>query len=76
MPVINIATWPVQDEARVRTLIEAVTRAVHETLGAPLDKISVYLTEVPPGRWSDAGVLGTDPEFRDKSRRKSYEDPT
>jgi 4-oxalocrotonate tautomerase len=74
MPVIHIATWPIKDEERARTLVEAVTRVVHETLGTPLYKISVYITEVQPSRWADAGVLGSDPQFRERSRRAGYED--
>lgn len=73
MPVIHIATWPITDENHARALLEDVTRAVHNATGAPLDKISVYVTEVPPSRWADAGVLGTDPEFRRKSRRLAFE---
>lgn len=72
MPVIHIATWPIADQNRARELIEGVTRAVHLATGAPLDKISVYIIEVPPSRWADAGVLGTDPEFGVKSRRLAY----
>lgn len=74
MPVIHIATWPIADENNARALVEGVTRAVHKATGAPLDKISVYVTEVPPSRWADAGVLGTDPEFPRKSRRLAYEE--
>ena len=74
MPVIHIATWPIADEERARALVEDVTRAVHGATGAPLDKISVYITEVAPSRWADAGVLGTDPQFSRKSRRLAYGD--
>lgn len=74
MPVIHIATWPIADENAVRALVTNVTRAVHDATGAPLDKISVYVTEVTPSRWADAGVLGNDPEFRQKSRRLAYEE--
>ncbi len=72
MPFIHISTWPIKDEATVQKLVDGITRTVHDTLGAPLDKISVVITELPPSRWSDAGVLGTDPAFRDKSRRLTY----
>ncbi len=75
MPVIHIATWPIADDSCVRALVEDVTRAVHSATGAPLDKISVYLTEVAPSRWADAGVLGTDPEFGRTSRRLAYGEP-
>lgn len=74
MPVIHIVSWPIQDECVARALIEGVTRVVHDATGAPLDKISVYITEVPPSRWGDAGVLGSAPQFREKSRRLAYED--
>ncbi|MCW7539299.1 tautomerase family protein [Aquabacterium sp. A7-Y] len=74
MPVVQITTWPLKDEGAARALVEGVTRVVHESVGAPLDKISVYITEVPPTRWADAGVLGSDPEFRAKSRRLAYGD--
>lgn len=73
MPVIHIASWPIQDESVALTLIEGVTRVVHDATGAPLDKISVYITEVPPSRWGDAGVQGSAPQFREKSRRLAYE---
>lgn len=74
MPVIHIATWPIKDERVAQALIEGVTRVVHETSHVPLDKVSVYISEVEPSRWGDAGVLGTDPEFQKRSRRLSYED--
>lgn len=73
MPVIHVSTWPLADETRVRAMVEGITRVVHEASGAPLHKIAVFITEVPPSRWADAGVLGSDPGFREKSRRASYE---
>ncbi|MDA0696863.1 MAG: tautomerase family protein [Proteobacteria bacterium] len=74
MPVIHITTWPLKDENQVESLMEDVTHAVHKNIGAPLDKISVILSEVSPSRWADAGVLGTDIAFQTKSRRKTYEE--
>ncbi|MTD28853.1 2-hydroxymuconate tautomerase [Erwinia sorbitola] len=74
MPFVNISTWKMNDEDQVKKMMEAVTLAVHQTSGAPLDKISVIITEINPSRWSDAGVSGNDPQFPTKSRRKSYEE--
>lgn len=74
MPVIHVATWPLKDDSSVRAIVEGITRVVHEATGAPLNKISVYITEVAPARWGDAGVLGCDPQFRERSRRTSYEE--
>ncbi|TYR67700.1 tautomerase, partial [Enterobacter hormaechei] len=48
--------------------------AVHKNTGAPLDKISVVVSEIAPSRWADAGVSGTDKDFPVKSRRKNYEE--
>ncbi|KQN57772.1 tautomerase [Erwinia sp. E602] len=72
MPFVQITTWKMSDESQVKAMVEAVTLAVHTTSGAPLDKISVVISEVEPSRWCDAGVLGSDPEFPVKSRRKGY----
>lgn len=73
MPVIHVATWPLKTEDSVRAMVEGITQVVHEASGAPLNKISVYITEVSPTRWGDAGVLGSDPDFRERSRRTHYE---
>lgn len=74
MPFVQITTWKMSDENQVKAMTEAVTLAVHNTSGAPLDKISVVISELAPSRWSDAGVLGSDPHFPTKSRRKTYEE--
>lgn len=74
MPVVNITTWTIQDEEQIKGLLEDVTYAVQKNTGAPLDKISVFILEVPPSRWADAGVIGNCPEFQEKSRRTSYEE--
>lgn len=74
MPVVQITTWPAKNEDEITALVGSVTRAVHESTGAPLDKISVFVCELQPSRWADAGVLGSDPEFPIKSRRREYGD--
>lgn len=74
MPVIQVTTWKMNNEKSVQCLIEDITRAVHAHCGAPLDKISVIINEVSPSRWADAGVMGNDPAFPQKSRRKTYEE--
>ncbi|WP_413730222.1 tautomerase family protein [Sodalis sp. RH22] len=72
MPFVQITTWKMNDEAKVKNLVDEITRSVHIHCGAPLDKISVVIVELPPSRWSDAGVLGNDPTFPLQSRRKDY----
>ncbi|RCV88368.1 tautomerase family protein [Billgrantia montanilacus] len=76
MPIIHISTFKMADQEKAQSLLEEVTAAMHRVTGVPLDKISAYLTEVEPYRWTDAGVLGSDPTFQTRSRRKSYDEET
>ena len=74
MPFVHITTWPIKDEGKIIRLQEDITFAVHKHTGAPLDKISVVISEIHPSRWADAGGPGNHQDFQDKSRRKNYEE--
>ncbi|WP_120635069.1 tautomerase family protein [Ruegeria sp. EL01] len=74
MPVIQISTFKMEDPQKAAMLLEEVTAAMHRVTGVPLDKISVFLNEVEPSRWADAGVVGSHPDFQTLSRRKTYEE--
>ncbi|WP_166146035.1 tautomerase family protein [Methylosinus sp. RM1] len=74
MPVVQISTWPIKNKVALQTMMEEITRVIHQTSGAPLDKISVFVNEIPPSHWADAGISGSDPDFRERSRRLAYED--
>ncbi|MFA3779746.1 4-oxalocrotonate tautomerase family protein [Yersinia sp. 1652 StPb PI] len=74
MPIIKITAWPFANEKSASLLIADITRVVHTQLGCQLDKITVYIEEVSPARWGDAGIAGNDPDFKEKSRRMRYED--
>ena len=69
MPIISVTTWDGQDDAQAQELLEELTRTVRRVTGAPLDKITVYIQEVPRSRWAEGGVLGSDPKFAELSRR-------
>ena len=69
MPIVSVTNWPCDDTA-AQQLMEELTRTVRRVTGAPLDKITVYVTEVPRNRWSEGGVLGTDTQFPELSRRR------
>jgi 4-oxalocrotonate tautomerase len=71
MPIIKLTMWPVEQDKKTQ-LMQNMTKLFHEETGVPLDKISMYIEEVQPNNWSDAGVVGTDPEFKEKSRRLKY----
>lgn len=70
MPFISVTTWPTLGDEKSRALIEALTHAVHEVAGAPLDKIVVVINEIPQNRWGEGGVLGSNPDFPELSRRR------
>ncbi|CRY56277.1 MULTISPECIES: tautomerase family protein [Yersinia] len=74
MPIIRISAWPFANENSARLLIADITRVVHNQLGCPLDKITVYIEEILPSRWGDAGIAGDNPDFKTKSRRMYYDD--
>ncbi|ROP35828.1 tautomerase family protein [Saccharothrix texasensis] len=68
MPIVSVTTWPGSDD-QTRRLAQEPTKTVREVTGAPMDKITVYVQEVPRERWAEGGVLGTDPDFAAPSRR-------
>lgn len=72
MPIINVTTWKNSEPATKKRLLDGLTRVTHEVTGAPLDKITVFIQEVPQSDWAEAGIPGDDPEFRNKSRRQTY----
>ncbi|RKT55519.1 tautomerase family protein [Saccharothrix australiensis] len=68
MPIVSVTTWPGPDDL-ARRLVEELTGTVHRVTGAPMDKITVYVQEVPRDRWAEGGVLGSNPDFATLSRR-------
>lgn len=69
MPIVSVTTWP-GENGKAQELMEELTRTVARVTGAPLDKITVYINEIPKNRWSEGGALGNDPEFGELSRRQ------
>lgn len=72
MPIINITTWPTPEEVK-KNVMEKITKLLHEETGAPLDKITVFFNEIEKNNWAEGGILGSDPDFREKSRRKTFD---
>lgn len=73
MPIISITTWPTPKETQ-QLMMQEITKVVHKISGAPLDKITVYIQEIIPSSWSEAGASGDSPEFQIKSRRLTYKE--
>jgi 4-oxalocrotonate tautomerase len=52
MPIVHISLVEGRSDEAVKACVKAVARTVHETLGAPLDSIRVYATQVPAAHWA------------------------
>ena len=60
---ISVTTWPNQTNKKCQELIERLTITVHEVTGAPLDKIVVYIQEIPQTRWGERAFLALIRDF-------------
>jgi 4-oxalocrotonate tautomerase len=52
MPIVHISLVEGRSDEAVKACVKAVARTVHETLGAPLETIRVYATQVPGAHWA------------------------
>lgn len=57
MPLVEIHMLEGRDERTRKNLLAAVTRAVHESIGAPLPTIRVWIREFSPKDYMVAGEL-------------------
>ena len=57
MPLIEINMAAGRSDAQKRALLEAVTRAVHESLPTPMATIRVWITEFPGTEYMVAGEI-------------------
>jgi 4-oxalocrotonate tautomerase len=60
MPLIEIHLLEGRTDDQKKALLAAVTEAVHESIGAPLETIRVWIQEMSPRAFMAAGVLAAD----------------
>jgi 4-oxalocrotonate tautomerase len=60
MPLIEIHLLEGRTDDQKKALLGAVTRAVNESIGAPLESIRVWVQEFSPKEYMVAGVLAAD----------------
>jgi 4-oxalocrotonate tautomerase len=60
MPFAQICMIEGRTEAQKRTVIEKVTAALIEAMGAPKENIRVWILDVPKENWGIAGVTAKD----------------
>ena len=52
MPIVHINLIEGRDAERVSRCLKEVARTIHETLGAPMESIRVFASEVPASHWA------------------------
>ncbi|MGB9906496.1 MAG: 2-hydroxymuconate tautomerase [Candidatus Saccharicenans sp.] len=60
MPLVEIHLLEGRTKEQKKALLEAVTKAVQESLQAPLETIRVWIQEMPLDEFMTAGVLASD----------------
>jgi 4-oxalocrotonate tautomerase len=61
MPIVNITLIAGRDQARLASMVSAVTDAIAATLDTPRDTVRIVITEVPPWHYAAGGVLKAAP---------------
>ena len=60
MPLVEIHMLEGRTDDQKKALLSAVTAAVHDSIGAPLETIRVWIREFSPREYMIAGVLAAD----------------
>jgi 4-oxalocrotonate tautomerase len=60
MPFAQIYMLEGRTEEQKRAVIEKVTQALHEAVGAPVESIRVWIHDMPKTNWGIAGVSAKD----------------
>jgi 4-oxalocrotonate tautomerase len=60
VPFAQIYMLEGRTEDQKRAVIEKVTQALHEAVGAPVETIRVWIHDVPKTNWGIAGVSAKD----------------
>ncbi len=60
MPLVEVHLLEGRTDEQKRALLEAVTNAVHTSIGAPLDSIRVWVQEFSRQEYMAGGVLAAD----------------
>jgi len=60
MPLIQVTMIEGRTPEQKRALLAAITTAVHDTIGAPLDSIRAWVSDVPGEQFMTAGTLASD----------------
>lgn len=70
MPILNVDIMNNCSGEQKKRLIYDLTKATHDLLNIPAEKIVVILNEHEKNAWGRAGVTPEDSDFENLSRRK------
>ena len=56
MPLIEVHLLEGRTEEQKKALLTAISKAVHESIGAPVDTIRIWIEEFTPKDYMAAGV--------------------
>jgi 4-oxalocrotonate tautomerase len=56
MPLIEVHMLEGRTEDQKKAMLTAITQAVHESIGAPVDSIRIWIEEFTPKDYMAAGV--------------------
>jgi len=60
MPLIQVTMIEGRTPQQKRAMLAAITQAVNETIGAPLESIKAWVTDVPADQFMAAGTLASE----------------
>jgi len=64
MPLVEIHLLKGRTDKQKKALLGAVTQAIHESIGAPLETIRVWIQEMPLTEFMSCGVLASEKKKR------------
>ncbi|MBP2098074.1 tautomerase family protein [Enterococcus rivorum] len=68
MSIIEIYGWKGISSEKKEAWIKTCTSVIANQFNEPLDEITVFINEIPSGNWGQAGAIGTDSDWLEKSR--------
>lgn len=66
MPLVNVNMAAGRTDAQKKALMEAITNAVHETIGSAIPSIRVWITEFAPTEFMAGGETMADRRAREQ----------
>ncbi|EGW36132.1 2-hydroxymuconate tautomerase [Desulfosporosinus sp. OT] len=60
MPIVQVELLEGRTLAQKRLLVEKVTQAIVEATGAPAERVSIIIRDMPKENYANAGKLASD----------------